>query len=87
MSDLWVLAPALLSIFIIFSIIHKIAKNKKPFKRAFLSMLSGVLTLGVVNIAGGYFGICLPVSILSLIISAAGGISGVTLMLALRLFF
>ena len=74
---------ALVSVFLIFSFIHYAAKKKKPFKRAFLSMLSGILLLGAVNIASGLTGVYIPVTRLTLLVSAAGGVPGVTLLVLL----
>ena len=74
---------ALVSVFLIFSFIHYAAKKKKPFKRAFLSMLSGILLLGAVNTASGLTGVYIPVTRLTLLVSAAGGVPGVTLLVLL----
>ena len=50
-------------------------------------MVIGVLTLFAVNLTGTFTGVTLPISTLSLLVSAIGGIPGVTLMLGLNLFF
>lgn len=76
----------LVAIFLIISFIHYAAKKKKPFKRAFLSMLVGVLTLGVVNLISTLTTVYVPVTELSLTVSAAGGIPGVALMVLLSAF-
>ena len=81
------LPVALVITFIVFCIVQKLSKNKRPVKRAFLSVVSGFLTLIAVNIAGIFTGVYLPVSVLSLIISAALGIPGVTAMLCVNLLF
>ena len=73
--------------FIAFIIIHKISKNKRPVRRAFLSMLSGGLTLIIIDAASVFTGVYIPVSLLSIVISLVGGIPGVTTILALNLFF
>ncbi len=73
--------------FIIFAIIHKIGKNKRPVKRAFLSFLSGIGALLAVDISSIFTGVYLPISLLSILISVIGGIPGVTSMLCLNLFF
>ena len=73
--------------FIVFAIIHKIGKNKRPFKRAFISLFTGVLALLAVNLSSIFTGVYLPVSLLSILISLIGGIPGVTLMLVLNLYF
>ena len=73
-------------IFLVFSFIHYAAKKKKPFKRAFLSMLAGVLVLGIVNLLSPLTTVYIPVTELSLILSCAGGVPGVALMVILSAF-
>ena len=75
-----------LSTFLIFSFIHYAAKKKKPFRRAFLSMLIGVLTLCAVNLLSPLTTVYIPVTELSLTVSAAGGIPGVALLVLLSAF-
>lgn len=72
-----------LGIFLAFSFIHYAAKKKKPFRAAFLSMLLGVLSLGAVNLLSSLTTVYIPVTALSLILSAAGGVPGVALMVFL----
>ena len=72
--------------FLIFSFIHYAAKKKKPFKRAFLSMLTGLLLLAAVDILSGVTGVYIPVTKLSLLISTVGGAPGVALMVLLTIF-
>ncbi len=74
------------SLFLLFSFIHYAAKKKKPFQRAFLSILCGMLTLAAVNLLSGFTGVYIPVTTLSLMISAAGGVPGVALMVILSVF-
>lgn len=74
------------STFLIFSFIHYVAKKKKPFKRAFLSMLIGVFTLCAVNLLAGLTGVYVPVTNLTLMTSIAGGVPGVALMVLLSAF-
>lgn len=83
----WVICIVFFSVFIIFAIIHHMGKNKRPFKRALLSMCCGVATLLAVNLSGSFTGVFLPVSLMSILVSVIGGIPGVTLMLSLNLFF
>lgn len=73
------------SAFIVFAVLHMASKNKKPFRRAFISMLCGLLTLLVVNVTSVFTGISLPISLLSVSVSVIGGIPGVTLLLALNM--
>lgn len=49
-------------------------------------MCIGVLTLGIVNLLSSLTTVYVPVTELSLIISAAGGIPGVALMVILSAF-
>ncbi len=86
MPTIYIIA-ILVAVFILFAIIHKIDRYKKPVRMAFVSILTGVLSLALVNLTGVFTGITLPVSLLSLMVSAIGGIPGVTAMLALNLFF
>ena len=72
-----------ISVFLIFSFIHYAAKKKKPFKRAFLSMLMGVLVLCAVDLLAGFTGVYIPVTKLTLAASMAGGIPGVALLVLL----
>ncbi len=73
--------------FIVFGIIHYAAKNKRPFKRALLSMLCGLVTLLAVNLTSGFTNVYIPISLLSLLVSVIGGVPGVALLLVLNLFF
>ena len=75
-----------ISVFLIFSFLHYAAKKKKPFKRAFLSMLIGCLTLVVVDLFAGVTGVYIPVTQLTLMTSLAGGVPGVALLVLLTVF-
>ena len=66
--------------FLVFSLIHFLGKNKKPFKRAFWSVVCGPLCLVVVNILSSITDVLIPVTELSLMTTVAGGIPGVALM-------
>lgn len=83
----WIICLILFCVFIAFAIIHYKGKNKRPFKRSLISMLCGIATLLAVNLTGSFTGVVLPISLLSLMVSLIGGIPGVTLMLALSMFF
>lgn len=83
----WEILIIVFAVFLIFATIHYIGKSKKPFKRALISMSCGIATLLAVNLSGGFTGVFLPVSLLSLLVSLIGGIPGVTLMLSLNMFF
>lgn len=66
---------------LLFACIYGVSKNKKPFRRAFLSMLFGVISLAVVNIIGIYCNVSIPISPFSLTVSACGGVPAVAAML------
>ena len=72
--------------FLLFSFIHYAGKKKKPFLRAFLSMLLGIGALTAVNLLSGLTGVYIPVTKLSLMVSAVGGIPGTALMVMLSVF-
>lgn len=84
---LWGTGLILFSAFIIFAVIHYAGKTKRPLKRSLISLCVGALTLLAVNLTGGITGVYLPVSLLSILVSLIGGVPGVTLMLALNLYF
>ncbi len=72
---------------IVFAIIHKIGKNKKPVRRGLLSMITGFLCLIAVNLASVFTGVYLPYSMFTIAVSTIGGIPGITALLTLNLFF
>lgn len=82
---LWGLALILLGAFVLFAFIHYISKIKRPFSRALLSMALGAGTLAAINLSSSLTGVYIPVSMLSVIVSATGGVPGVTLILLLNL--
>lgn len=83
----WEIICILLGTLLLFAAIHALSKNKRPFGRALLSMLIGLLTLLAVHFTASFTGVDLPLSLLSVLTSVIGGVPGVTLMLVLRLFF
>ena len=72
--------------FLVFSFIHFAAKKKKPFKRALLSMVLGLLTLGVVDLLSGLTSVYIPVTWLTMGTSLVGGVPGVALLVLLSAF-
>lgn len=76
----------LVSAFLVFSFIHYAAKKKKPFKRAFLSMLGGIAVLALVDILAGVTGVFVPVTNFTLLMSAIGGMPGVAVLVLLSVF-
>ena len=83
----WEIALVALGTLLCFSVIHFIAKIKHPFTRALVSIAVGLGTLLAVNLSTGLTGVSIPVSLLSVLVCAIGGVPGVTLLLALNLFF
>ncbi len=83
----WGIAIVVSSAFLFFALLHFLAKNKRPFKRALLSMSAGLLALAAVDLLSGLTGVYIPVSLLSVLVSAIGGVPGVTLLLFLNLLF
>ncbi|MBQ6336188.1 MAG: pro-sigmaK processing inhibitor BofA family protein [Ruminococcus sp.] len=76
----------LLAVFVAFAFVHFAAKKKKPFRRAFLSMLIGIGTMCAVNLMTGLTGVFVPVTRLTVLVSAIGGVPGVALMVLLSAF-
>ena len=72
--------------FVIFCVIFALQKNKNPFRRAFLTMLCGIITFILIDVTGVYTGVYLPLSAFSLCVSAIGGIPGVATMLIISNF-
>lgn len=72
--------------FLLFSFIHYAGKKKKPFLRAFLSMLLGVVVLTLIDLLSGLTGVYIPVTGLSLLTSVIGGVPGVALLVLLSAF-
>ena len=83
----WGILLIIISALLFFAIIHAVSKNKHPFRRAIISMLLGAAVLTAVDLLSGVTGVYIPVSLLSVLVSLIGGVPGVTLLLALNLFF
>lgn len=81
--SVWNYLLIIFGFFILFGIIYKIAKKKKPFKRAFLVMLIGFFSLIITDAAGIFTGVYLPVSMLSVTVSTCAGVPGVATMMVL----
>lgn len=81
----WLIWTISLAIFVLLVIIQVIVHSKNPVKKAISGIIVGILTLTVVNISGIFTGVTLPISILSLGVSAIAGIPGVTMLLLLNL--
>lgn len=82
----WIIWVVIGSAIVIFAIIEGCYGCPKPLKRGFLAVAIGLAAFCAVNLCAGFTGVSLPVSTLSLSVSAAGGIPGVTLMLIMNMF-
>lgn len=71
--------------FIVFSFIHYASHSKKPFKRAVFSVLIGLLSLAAVNLLSSFTSVYIPVTTLSVLTSAVGGLPGTALMVMLTM--
>ena len=83
----WGILLVFFGTFLVFALLHAVAKNKRPFSRSLLIIAIGLGTLSAVNLSTGLTGVSIPVSLLSVLTAAVGGVPGVTLILALNLFF
>ena len=83
----WIIWLIFAGIFCALLILHVAAGFTKPFRRALGSALNGLVALVLVNITGGFTGVTLPVSLLSLGVSAGLGVPGVTMLLLLNLIW
>lgn len=81
--SVWNYLLIIFGFFVLYGIIYKAAKKKKPFKRAFLTMLLGFVFLILTDIAGIFTGVYLPISMLSVTISTCAGVPGVAAMMVL----
>lgn len=71
---------------VLFTIMYAIKKSSNPFKKALTTVSSGGIALIAVNIVGIFTGVYIPLSVLSISISLAGGIPAVTAMLIIDTF-
>lgn len=82
---LWGIAVVFAAVYLVFALLHAVAKKKRPLKRALVSMCAGPLLMTAINLLSGVTQVSLPVSLLSIVTSVAGGVPGVTLLLFLNL--
>ncbi|MBQ3418070.1 MAG: pro-sigmaK processing inhibitor BofA family protein [Ruminococcus sp.] len=71
--------------FIVFSFIHYASRSKKPFKRAILSILLGLFSLAAVDFLSSFTSVYIPITTLSVLTSAVGGLPGTALMVMLTM--
>lgn len=74
-----------LGVFALLIIIQVIVKAEHPVRKAIGGILTGLCALVIVNLTGCFTGVTLPISPLTLGVSGAAGISGVTMLLLLNL--
>ena len=74
-----------LGVFALLVVIQVIVKAEHPVRKAIGGILTGLCALVVVNLTGCFTGVTLPISPLTLGVSGAAGISGVTMLLLLNL--
>lgn len=80
----WVTVIICASVFIVLIIIQKIMKSVHPVRSAVLAMLWGIVALIAVNICSSFTNVSIPVSPMTLSVSAVLGIPGVTCLLLLQ---
>lgn len=80
----WMIAIICTGIFLVLVIIQKIMKSAHPIRSAILSMLWGIIALVAVNICSSFTSVSIPVSPMTLSVSAVLGIPGVTCLLLLQ---
>lgn len=85
--ELKIIAGVTLGTIIFFAILYGIKKSNQPVKRAISTVATGFIALAGVNIAGIFTGVYIPISTLSICVSAVGGIPAVTAMLIIDTFF
>lgn len=84
MQNLTAVACAL-GVFALLVVIQVIVRAKHPVRKAIGGILTGLCALAVVNLTGCFTGVTLPVSPMTIGVSGAAGISGVTMLLLLDL--
>lgn len=81
----WSVWLILAGIFLTLIFIQILVRSKKPVRKALSGVLTGIFSLFAVNLLGTFTSVTLPISLLSLGISAIAGIPGVTMLLILRM--
>ena len=81
----WLILTVSFGIFFLLIFVQAISGASNPIRKALGSMMLGILALAAVNLTSSLTGVMLPVSFLSLGVSAAGGIPGVTMLLLMNL--
>lgn len=81
----WSIWLILAGIFFMLVLIQILVRSKRPVRKALSGILTGVFSLFAVNLLGTFTNVTLPISLLSLGVSAVAGIPGVTMLLILRM--
>lgn len=72
---------------LVYSVVNAAAGFDKPLRKSLYSMLMGLGSLFLVHYLVPFTGVYVPISIMSLTVSAVLGIPGTTLILVLNVFF
>lgn len=72
-----------IGVLVLLVVLQLCAGNKKPVRSALSGILLGWVALLAVNITGAFTGVILPISPLSIGVSGAAGIPGVTMLVLL----
>lgn len=83
--ETWVIWLIFGGVFFALLLLHVCTGAEKPFRKTLGSAAGGLLALVLVNLTGGFTGVTVPVSVLSLAASVGLGLPGVTTMLLLNL--
>ena len=75
------------AVIVIYSIINAIGKAKHPIKKSITGVLTGFTALIAVNLLAPLTSVSVPISVMSVLAAAIGGLPGVTLILAFNAFF
>lgn len=74
-------------VIVIYSVTNAISRAKNPIKKSITGVLAGFAALIVVNLLAPLTSVSVPISVMSVLIAAVGGVPGVTLILTLNAFF
>lgn len=81
------LVGIIVAVIVIYSIMNAIGKAKHPIKKSVTGVLTGFAALIAVNLLAPLTSVSVPISTLSVLVAAVGGLPGVTLILSLNAFF
>ena len=87
LMNMLLLSGIIIAIVFVYSIMNYVGKAKHPVKKSITGVLTGFAALAVVNLISPLTSVTVPISVVTIIVAAAGGLPGVTLILALNAFF